>query len=69
MRSNTQGDKKTKRTRIKIARARGPLLLETRLDESNLVGNIKSIDIGGELDVGLLVAVGANLFEGKEFHG
>jgi hypothetical protein len=29
------------------------------LDESNLVGNIKGIDISGELDVGLLVTIGA----------
>jgi hypothetical protein len=30
------------------------------LDESNLVGDIKSIDISGKLDVSLLVAIGAN---------
>jgi hypothetical protein len=30
------------------------------LDESNLVGDIEGIDISGELDVGLLVTIGAN---------
>ena len=29
------------------------------LDETNLVGDVQSINIGGELDVGLLVAIGA----------
>lgn len=29
------------------------------LDETNLVGDVQSINIGGELDVGFLVAIGA----------
>lgn len=29
------------------------------LDETNLVGDVQSINISGELDVGLLVAIGA----------
>lgn len=33
--------------------------IEKRLDESNLVGNIKGINVSGEFDVCLLVAIRA----------